>query len=605
MDRRTKIMTAAFGLLVVYGLVDQVVYPVWIEPALTIDDRIAERREQLDELERIDQRVQLAKRQYFELASRLGSMDVGRIETDLRDRINQLIERHNLTDMQVSRTKPTRVGKNDLRRMRVVVKADASLESAMGFLRDVAELPHVIRVENVKMIPARSRKKGGDQHRVSLTIPIEVRILPQQKIPGKFDDSMFTQKESHVRHADRSYAPIWEGKPFWEYVPPIPLRVQAGRPLQVKVGKRATLSASANGGDKNYSYLWSPATRLKTPNQSKTDVDTSDEFTETYTVTVTDGTGKAVTASVRVTVAATKVAVKRTTGPLGVQIGPPVTVDVGLRASLTATISGGQAPYKIVWSPSDRLRSATQSKTDVDTNKPFVQTYEVFVTDAKGDKASASVRVEAKRARWKNAKYLQLRMALMRSKGEMSLHELMVYNNKKKREEYYALGDEFDGGELVFVHPTGGLVRRRNEYFIYPIGGWVDQDIKAEEADASEHPWLIRAAQQDRKRREAAAEAEAEKKRAEAKTAELAAQAAKKKEGLQEAEKQVLPGVKEEPVVKQNNAEEAKKPPPSAKLPTAQQQRKAVKRPRLRKRTPQPGNAPQDEKKKKSDGTGK
>jgi hypothetical protein len=89
-------------------------------------------------------------------------------------------------------------------------------------------------------------------------------------------------------------------------------------------------------------------------------------------------------------------------------------------------------------------------------------------------------------------------MTLIHSVDAGRVAELMVSNNRSKGTEYFAIGDEFDGGELVFVHPRGGLVRRNGEYSIYPIGGWLDQDIQVDAAEAAEYPELLAAAERHR-----------------------------------------------------------------------------------------------------------
>ena len=82
-----------FAVLVGAGLVRGVVYPTWIHPLLTIDERIAERRKALDVLEAQEAAVQQARHEYKVLVARVGSFDVGKVETEVRDRLNRLIER--------------------------------------------------------------------------------------------------------------------------------------------------------------------------------------------------------------------------------------------------------------------------------------------------------------------------------------------------------------------------------------------------------------------------------------------------------------------------------------------------------------------------------
>jgi len=85
MDRRTKILVGAFAVLVGAGLVRGVVYPTWIHPLLTIDERIVERRKVLDVLEAQEAAVQQARHEYKALVARVGSFDVGKVETEVRD----------------------------------------------------------------------------------------------------------------------------------------------------------------------------------------------------------------------------------------------------------------------------------------------------------------------------------------------------------------------------------------------------------------------------------------------------------------------------------------------------------------------------------------
>ena len=85
--------------------------------------------------------------------------------------------------------------------------------------------------------------------------------------------------------------------------------------------------------------------------------------------------------------------------------------------------------------------------------------------------------------RWKDRRNKSIRMTLLHSSGEVQNHEVMVYNSKSKANEYYVVGDEFDGGELVYVHPRGGIVRRQDDYFLYPIGEKMDTDYRADETE--------------------------------------------------------------------------------------------------------------------------
>jgi hypothetical protein len=84
-------------------------------------------------------------------------------------------------------------------------------------------------------------------------------------------------------------------------------------------------------------------------------------------------------------------------------------------------------------------------------------------------------------------------MALIHREGDARSNEVMVYNSRSRKTEYFEPGDDFDGGKLVFVHPRGAIVRRQNadgedDFFIYPIGEKLTEDVRADEA--GDHPRL-------------------------------------------------------------------------------------------------------------------
>ena len=73
MDRRTKILAMGFGAVIAYLLVAQVVYPNWIHPLFTIDQRVAERRADLEKLEKLQQSVDEDRLAYRDYVARIGT----------------------------------------------------------------------------------------------------------------------------------------------------------------------------------------------------------------------------------------------------------------------------------------------------------------------------------------------------------------------------------------------------------------------------------------------------------------------------------------------------------------------------------------------------
>ena len=421
MDKRTKILAIGFTAVLAYVILSSVIYPNWIEPALNIDKRIAERTSEYERLKLIEEEVDRAAKSYRELMARIGSLDVGRVETDVRARLDKLIERHKLANASVSPGRPTVDRKTGLKRLKISVTAMGTLQSVVEFLRDASELPHVMRIGNASIHPARRRSKDVGPQRMNLRVPFELLVLPKHKFVATIADDEIEQPEQFVRHEDRDYSRIWIRKPFTE---PIPLRANAGRDIGVKEGGRARLMGSATGGDRQYTYEWTPSDNLSDSKAKSPTVDTSKAFSQTYTLTVRDGSGAIATATARVAVAAK----------------PP------------------------------RHGSTT---TQVDPIPP--------PPPPPPDK------------RWKDRKYMQIRLALLQESNGVRTDEVMVFNNRrsaKSQAEYYAVGDEFDGGELVAVHPHGGVVRRKDVYYLYPIGELMDRDIPVDGPMAGEFPVL-------------------------------------------------------------------------------------------------------------------
>lgn len=417
MDKRTKILAGLFGAVVGYVALANVVYPTWIKPLVHIDERIAERLEEKNRLDAFEVEVLDAKNLYRELVFRIGGFDVGKVETDVRARLNDLVERYKLEDVNVTPSRATEDRKTGVKRMQITLNATGKLDATVHMLREVSEFPHLVRVGNAAINPVNSPGRSQGPPMYNLRIPLELLVLPQQKAVGRIDPEAIRQPERVVRHEDKDYSIIWTRKPFTE---PIPLVAQAGRDVNVKVGQPATLSATASGGEPPYAYQWAPSERLDNPAGNRPAVDTTSAWSQVYTVTVTDAAGESATASVRVTV-----------------------------------------------------NEPSKPKDDQVAQRP------------------EPPRPPPPDPRWQHRKYLQVRMTLLRSAGDQTVGELMLFNNNSKLTEYYTINDEFDGGKLAYVHPLGGIVHRKDEYFLLPIGHWLDGDIPAGSASPEEYPELL------------------------------------------------------------------------------------------------------------------
>jgi hypothetical protein len=424
MDRRTKILAGGLGAVVALLFVARVAYPAWIAPLLTIDDRVRERHADLQELEQFQMAVDRARADYRDFVARNGSFDFGRVENAVRDRLNALIARHKLENASTAPSRPVVERKTGLIRSTITVTAVGSLESAVSFLKDLSEIPELVRVDNPTLSPASAGRRGQAEDSVNLRVPIELLVLPKNRTAGHIDPETLSKPETFVRHAAQNYALIWERTPFTPYVELQPLRVDVQRMLNVEVGQPGILQATASGGDGQYKYEWSPKEGLVEPTLARTNVDTSAPRTQSYTVSVIDGVKdrEPVTATVAVTVREPKPAARPEPAPT--EPPPP--------------------PRPVA-------------------------------------------------AQWPEAPSMIVVMTLLRNAGNTRTNELMVNNTRTRETNYYKVMDDFDGGKLVYVHQTGGVVWRGGKYFVYPLGATLADCIEYQQAEA--YPELRSAAE--------------------------------------------------------------------------------------------------------------
>ncbi len=155
------------------------------------------------------------------------------------------------------------------------------------------------------------------------------------------------------------------------YVPVLVVGILA-EPNAILPGHSSKLTAQPTGGTPPYNYLWSDA------NQTTTFIDVAPSATTAYEVTVTDSgtpTPQKTTAKVTISVP-TKVVVNA-------MAEPPV-VASGAACNLTASPSGGEAPYSYLW-------SSGQTGPNVVVSPLQTTNYTVTVTDAVGQTDDANV----------------------------------------------------------------------------------------------------------------------------------------------------------------------------------------------------------------------
>ncbi|MHC5110937.1 MAG: hypothetical protein ACYTHJ_13790 [Planctomycetota bacterium] len=306
MDKRTKILGSVFGLFVVYGLYASVIGPRVVQPLFSIKDEIADLSEEKSELEELEAETRQAVREFAEYCGRNGSFNILRIEQQLHRMLVAMMGEHKLEDTDISPTEPRIAKRTRIEKMKVTVKATGTLENAMKFLKDLAEVPQVTRMLSVKVTPVRSRGKRrtrSKEERVTVSVPIEIMMMPPQMVAMNVTKDTLDKKSEFVRHENRDYSNIWTKTPFTQYIvyPPLKLSVKESNATVVQ-GKSLTLEATATGGDGDYIFEWSGGPGIKKPKSKRTTIDTKSDGKRSYTVMVTDGQGLTERASVDVTI---------------------------------------------------------------------------------------------------------------------------------------------------------------------------------------------------------------------------------------------------------------------------------------------------------------
>ena len=114
---------------------------------------------------------------------------------------------------------------------------------------------------------------------------------------------------------------------------------------EIPAGKPVTVTANVSGGNGTYSYVWDYS-------HGGTYTTVSGNNKNTYTITPTSDklfVGCTVTSGSQTKTVRNLFYVKAAATPLSVTVSAPTTAKAGISETLTATVTGGKAPYTIKW----------------------------------------------------------------------------------------------------------------------------------------------------------------------------------------------------------------------------------------------------------------
>lgn len=177
-------------------------------------------------------------------------------------------------------------------------------------------------------------------------------------------------------------------KKLWPRPEPMSVSMKAS-PVEVQIGKTTDLTVTVTGGTPPYAYSGSdPGLEAANTNQTVLRCTVSPAASGPYEVEVKDSRGQRHTSTARVTVI--------DTGKLAVRFWPSqAAIMLGQQVTLNASIHGGKAPFTVACEACpalDRSKSKDASLS-ADVSPGSTTTYALDVTDAAGEKATASVTI--------------------------------------------------------------------------------------------------------------------------------------------------------------------------------------------------------------------
>ncbi len=221
MDKRTKTLAIVFGAMLGVVVFARAIWPRWVKPMLDTDARLTELTEEYDALAAFERNYQDAVMTYKALAGRVGSMKAGDVKDDLQERLNALLQKHKLAQGRISARNISTDRKTGWKTLAFNISGEGPLLSALKFMRDVYELPHVLRVIDPKLVPQSGSRTSKKVDKVKLSLAVQALVLPSPPILRQgLVSADLEQPENYIRHRGVDLQFVSARKPFLEYVKP-------------------------------------------------------------------------------------------------------------------------------------------------------------------------------------------------------------------------------------------------------------------------------------------------------------------------------------------------------------------------------------------------
>lgn len=224
MDKRTRILAIAFSAMIGLWFGSKTVYSWWIKPLFTIAEDIKALQVKADEADEFDLGYRRARWEYEKLVSRVGAMQVGALKGDLHRRLEELAHKHHLAELKVAPKLQQKFGKTECTLLGFTISGQQKLADVLGFLKDVYELPHIMRVLDPRLQPIIPPRDKKPEDLVKISLEVQALLLPPR--PRLKLDYTVNKKDigdqpgSFVRHGEVDVLALADRNPFLEYEPP-------------------------------------------------------------------------------------------------------------------------------------------------------------------------------------------------------------------------------------------------------------------------------------------------------------------------------------------------------------------------------------------------
>ena len=201
-----------------------------IEPLRSLNQSLETAAEKKANLEDFVEQHQHVAEEWQAYTARTFSENVEKVKVSFFSEVAQLLELHDLTEERSITPRTPRPQKSGLVEVSLQVRAQGSLESVVGFMRDLRQWPYLARLSNVRLRAekgssarkTRGRSRGSNE-RATLAVSMTATTLVLPKLKGTKHQPPDPNQPAPTYFAQEpeAYDEIAEVNFFQKYRPPV------------------------------------------------------------------------------------------------------------------------------------------------------------------------------------------------------------------------------------------------------------------------------------------------------------------------------------------------------------------------------------------------